>query len=391
MTSVDLGGAPVPTSRKVQFACSPSNFFEAEACPLKYVRDGTPAMPSLPWHIHGTVVHRLIASPPANGDFETAYDDCLARLVAEPRPDGTQDPWLSTYVKSDHAGRCSIDLPDFAVRRASGIALARRYARERRQPGGSGAIGPGEHEVRVSVDLINATIDALSEEDGLLIVTDFKTGSIRERGVADSGIKPQYRAQLLIYAAMVHATSGRWPDRIRLIGPDGECHEESIDRAEAKEFLVRCIQLRKETEMRLEQGREDELARGFDSAACVTCGRRDRCPRLIQALRLRGFMAHDSGRSGLLDLEGCVVAPKDGHARPWMDVAVSASGNAMLRVLNIAQARPLGLCRTLPGGTEVRVFGVRARGGTASSVPAIPDCVEATSTTYIQVVNRSEP
>jgi len=369
-----------------RFACSPSSFHDAEACPLKFVRDGTSLLPTLPWHVHGTIVHELIASPPSDGDFEAAYDDRLTRLIDEARSAGSRDPWLVAFIRSDGAGRYSLDLPGFAVRRASGIALARRLAREAGRGGGGTSRGPTTHEVTVKVDSMTATIDAISEEDGRVVVTDFKTGSIRERGVDQSAIKPQYRKQLLIYAAMVSATSRRWPELIRLMGADGDVHEEGVERSEAEALLNRCIELRSEVQAALTEGRDEVLARGFGTSACVNCTRRHCCPRNRRALQRDGFVLHDAGDRRLFDLQGRVSSTGMGEERRWLTVILSCQPAATVRIMKIGRAKPSGLHRCLVDGTLIRVFGVRAvgRGSRVSQSP--PSEMEATETTFIDEI-----
>lgn len=387
MSSESPGTAPSAVRQSASFACSPSTFHDAERCPLKFVKDGSVAMPSLPWNVHGSAVHRLISVPPPDGDFEAAYDHYLGQLIAEAKRLGNSaDSWLSVFTGIDDHGRPTLDIPEFAIRRAAGIALAKRLVREtvpQRTAAPQGLLG---REVKVSAGSMNASIDLLAEEDGRLVVTDFKTGSIRDPRLHPPAIKPQYRSQLLIYAAMVQVTFGRCPARIRLIGSDGDRYEDDVNPAEAQDLLARCTALREEVQGLLSAGRASELARGFGSAACVTCSRRHCCPRTDERIRACGFVSHDADGSGLIDLEGQAVGVDRYQRRPWLDVRLSGEDCKVVRILKIGQSKPTRLHEQLSDGELIRVFGTRTRGGDGQPSTLPPACVEANTTTFLQLI-----
>jgi hypothetical protein len=354
---------------------------------LKFVRDGSTPLPSLPWNVHGTVVHRLIASPPPDADFERAYDGALRQALERASGAQSRDPWLASFSRQDASGRPLLDLPNFAVRRAEGIALARRFAGQTVHPPGNTTAAHQLHETQISVGTLGASVDLLSEAGGLLVVTDFKTGAIHDPESPDRAVKPQYRAQLLIYAAMIHAMQGRWPDKIRLVSSDGTTHEESVDRDAAKALLGQCIRLRDETTALLTEGKLHQLARGIANGACGTCARRHRCPAIDNSLESDYFMKHGSGPGARFDLRGRVVKVENARGRSWLDIDVGASSAPFPRVLNLFRAKPKELIESLAPGSAVRIFGLRGNdreNGQAQT--ELPRSFDALETSFIDVM-----
>jgi hypothetical protein len=368
------------------FACSPSTFYEAERCPLKFVRDGSTPLPSLPWNVHGTVVHRLIASPPIDADFELAYDRALRQELERASETQSRDPWLAAFSREDVLGRPLLEIPNFAVRRADGIALARRFAGHSGQPSACPAPDQELRETQVSAGSIRASVDLLSEAGGLLIVTDFKTGAIHDPGSPDVAVKPQYQAQLLIYAAMIHLTHARWPDRIRLVSSDGTTHEEPVDRTRAQALLDRCTSLRHETETMLAEGKLAQLALGTANGACETCTRRHRCPAISKALQANGFVKHGAGAAERFDLRGRVVSVAHAEGRSWLDVDVGVNSPLYTRVLDLFRSKPNGVITSLTRDTTIRIFGLRGIHRTdARNQGEIPHSFDALDTTFIDL------
>jgi hypothetical protein len=336
--------------------------------------------------VHGTVVHRLIAHPPADADFERAYDVELKKELERASGAQSRDPWLAVFSRADLSGRLVLDLPNFAVRRAEGIALARRFAANAVTPSLSTMESLELHESVTTSGGVRAAVDLLSETGGLLVVTDFKTGAIYEPDSDELAVKQQYRTQLLIYAAMIHTERARWPDRIRLISSDGTVHEEPINRVEVQSLLDRCIRLRNETETALASGELATLARGLDTGACATCSRRHRCPALAKVLQDTGYRRYGSGAAARFDIRGRTVSFKQIGGRSWLDIDIGVGAPHLTRVLDVSRAKPAGLTTSLPPTSTVEIFGLResniSSGQNASDHPRSFDALE---TTYIDV------
>lgn len=376
-----------PHGTTIRISCTPSTYYDAKQCPLRFALSGPPpALPSAPWNIHGSVVHDLIASPPIDGDFDLAYDKRLSQLIEKSNLLQAQNPWLSTFAESDQHNRWTLQIPNFAVRRASGIALARDSARESPPQRSGSTVTRNPHEVKIERDGLVASIDLLEEENEELVITDFKTGSLYELGATGPEVKQRYRTQLLMYAAMVHAERGVWPRKWRLIGPHGERIEGIVDEIEADRLLNDCLSLRQEMKVKLEKNAEEELATGFATEACTRCSWRHRCSRTTRALGENGFVAHMEGRSTLFDIQGSVVGSAPHAGRRWIDLALPLA--RQVRILRAALLLPRQIVGELNSGDVVRVFGLQSNYDPKRVVSLRePEAgLVAESTTYIERV-----
>jgi hypothetical protein len=342
--------------------------------------------------VHGTVVHRLIASPPTDADFEAAYDRALRQELERAAAAQSRDPWLTGFSRQDASGRPLLEIPNFAVRRADGIVLARRFAGNS-SPSSAGPTQDQEsRETHVSDRGIRASIDLLSDAGGSLVVTDFKTGAIHDPECPDDAVKPQYRAQLLIYAAMIHRTHARWPDKIRLVSSDGTAHEEPVDRTEAQALLDRCCRLRDETEALLAEGKLAQIALGTANGACGTCLRRHRCPAISEALEARGCVKHGAGAAERFDLRGRVIAVARAGGSSWLDIDIDASSPRVTRVLDVFRSKPTGVITSLAQDATIRIFGLRRSSrAQVRNQEEIPLSFDALDTTFIDTTPDSDP
>ena len=75
-------------------------------------------------------------------------------------------------------------------------------------------------------------VDRVESDGGRVRVVDLKTG------LAQGPVTPEQRRQLLLYAVLVHRTSGQWPDEIALEDASGSRHAMPLEPAEAEQALA---------------------------------------------------------------------------------------------------------------------------------------------------------
>ena len=190
---------PLPTT------LSPSKISAFKSCPLAFrfsVIDRLPEPPS-PWASKGTLVHRalelLMARPPGDRTLDAALED-LARASA---------------ALADHPEFAGLALGDeeAAAFHAEAAELVRRYFRLE-DPASVRAIGL---ELYISVQLGSLTlrgiIDRLElDDDGELVVTDYKTGAAPREGFEQDRMGGVH-----FYSLLCERLLGRRPARIQLM------------------------------------------------------------------------------------------------------------------------------------------------------------------------------
>ena len=359
------------TSLHKEFYASPSSFIRASECPLRELITGElPALPTLPWNVHGTVIHELIQFPPAAGEtMEDAYDRRLRKQIEdarESRAAGDRKSWLPEFCKTN--GALFLDIHNFAARREQGLALAARY--EMHTSGGTVGIGTGDRDdqklklgFEVSIDDretgIKGRIDLLERGEQGLVIVDFKTGQLREDGAESSEVKPEYEKQLLIYAAMIFRNHNEWPVKWRLESQSGQTIEKDIVHAEALKAFKELVDLKHETDAKLKEEDFDWLARGVTNGACGKCQWRHRCPVARKKLATEGWVSFStpSVKSSLVDIQGKIVGMGIGHAA-WLDVQLVNGATVRVHRLQIAaQFKDRSLIPTV--GVLVALFSTR--------------------------------
>ena len=194
------GVLPMPRS------LSPSSMSTFTSCPLafrfSYV-ERLPEPPSAPAS-KGTLVHlalqHLMWRPPAERTIEAGLAD-LARAVEE----------LSSHPEFAHL---ELSADEWAVFHADAEVLLRRYF-DIEDPSAVRVLGL---ELRVAAETadgvaIRGIIDRLElDENGELVVTDYKTGS-----APSEGWEQQSMAGIHIYSLLCERMLGRRPKRIQLL------------------------------------------------------------------------------------------------------------------------------------------------------------------------------
>jgi RecB family exonuclease len=143
--------------------------------------------------------------------------------------------------------------PYYEIKRARALRFARRIVlqvnassspRQRPPPRKDDPESGSEHWYTGFDGRLNGRADRTLVRDGELIIIDYKTGKIAEVGEfgADE-IRPAYRRQLLLYAALHHDETGAWPAFGELVPLDGEAIQVEIDKDEAIALVEETLKL----------------------------------------------------------------------------------------------------------------------------------------------------
>ncbi|MGI8551950.1 MAG: PD-(D/E)XK nuclease family protein [Dehalococcoidia bacterium] len=149
-------------------------------------------------------------------------------------------------------------------------ALVRRAAREIALPGTERQFIEREFTAHGGV-LYGRPDRVIWGQDGI-VIEDFKTGAIYEIDEGeDVKLKASYRRQVLLYAAMVAAELGQWPERGRIVALSGEVEELAIDRAEASDTVAQAVDLLNSFNERLRQAKDPNELGEPSEQACSSC------------------------------------------------------------------------------------------------------------------------
>lgn len=201
------------------------------------------------------------------------------------------------------------DWPGYALTRVRTIKRATSLACTPRPPKPQHIDGTGiEVEMRDPGTMLVGRADRVEVDGGAIRVVDLKTG-LRQAEPTD-----QQRRQLLLYAVLVHRTTGSWPASIAVEDAAGHRYEEPCDPAEAE---AASSQVQAAVAMFNER-----VARGGrlpdpapDADTCRWCPYRVVCGPYWHALR-SGW----EHRSAAGAITHCGVGGDDGHSNVVMAI-----------------------------------------------------------------------
>jgi len=198
-----------PSRAAVLLACRLSEAFQAA--------DGAPRLPTHPNAHFGILAHDFLRdasrgylSKMSEADLRTAWRASV-RSYEEFLGRSTDGAAVLPLTKS-----CD----DFEVNSLRLIKSVEAYV-ARIPP----AAGNMRERQRVEVEAISrdgmiaGRLDRISWENGELVVTDIKTGKIKD---ADGGLRRDLRLQIMLYSYLLHEMFGRWPQTLRVLPLHGE-------------------------------------------------------------------------------------------------------------------------------------------------------------------------
>ena len=263
--------APLPQP-KLLGSLSPSRFTAIEACVLKEAIGGNShLLPRYPKGFLGSIAHKLVEMG-TKGQLTGAQSDPAAvwdGLVA------AQESKLAESAIESHLVPLKRSCAEFFLMRSRAIRAATRLAESAALSVGRGSqpvAGLG-YEVGVSSQdgVVKGRIDAVTAEDGGITISDYKTGAILLEDGGISEIKPEYEAQLKLYAAIYFETYDRWPDRLQLLNLQGQDFEINFTREDCVALLATAREKFKQINHRIKVALQQEVPAAVASPSPTTC------------------------------------------------------------------------------------------------------------------------
>jgi CRISPR/Cas system-associated exonuclease Cas4 (RecB family) len=263
--------ASLPTPRLLG-SLSPSRFTAIEACILKETCGGNAKLlPRYPKGFLGTIAHRMVEMG-AKGLLTGKQGDPAAmwdKLVAEAEIGIAQDSIEA------HLAPLKRSCAEYGLIRARTIRAASQLAASGPLSGGAGstaAEGLG-YEIGVSSKdgAVKGRIDAVTVIEGVLTISDYKTGAVLLEEGGLTQIKPEYETQLKLYAAIYYETYGRWLDRLLLLNLQGSYFEIPFSRPECEHLLEIAKDTLQKTNDRIRMALQQKDALPLANPSPKTC------------------------------------------------------------------------------------------------------------------------
>jgi RecB family exonuclease len=160
---------------------------------------------------------------------------------------------------------------------------------------------------------VRGRADLVRSRNGRTEIHDYKTGEIYEEAQHGGAplLRPLYRRQLLLYAAMHRWETGEWPTTAHVVPLVGESSTIEIEPAEAEQEARRALELLGQFNDWVSQAGSPEMLASPSEHACQLCRFRPFC---------EPFWAHVSpswGWAKSVALEGLVMQVHVGQAGGW--------------------------------------------------------------------------
>jgi hypothetical protein len=349
---------------KLLGSLSPSRFTAIEACILKEACGGgknSNLLPRYPKSFLGTIAHKLVemgargmlAGNP--GSTAAVWD----KLVAE------EEARMAQTTIESHLVPLKRSCVEYFLIRARAIRAASQLAESASLSGGSGsqpADGLG-YEIGVSSrdGTVKGRIDAVTMNEGALVISDYKTGAILLEEGGDSQIKPEYEAQLRLYAAIYHETYGLWPDRLLLLNLQGRDFEIPFSRPECERLLVDARETFEKTNVKIQaalQHGDASLLASPSPKACRFCAFRPGCKAYCDVRQAQPDAEWPH------DIWGRIETKSVSSLGLWaacLDDSSVPGQKAVIRRLSGGARHPQFQDAAL--GTAIAAFGLRKEGG----------------------------
>ena len=266
-----LGGKLAVRIRVIR-SISPSTAQAFSQCKLSEAfrsADQAPRLPTHPKAHFGTIAHSILDQAQKGywlNKSDTEIREELRSQVERYEAELLSNPKESAVVP------LSKSCPDYEVnfhRLIATIIAIRPGSRPSVKTYSSPLKGGFEIKVSSADNLIVGRLDKVSWENSQPVVTDFKTGSIKNH---DNEIHPAIRTQLLLYGYLVNEKFGKWPRKFILRNLSNQAETFELDQSESIELVKELTHELVTTNDLIEsilQGENDEAI--LASPVCESC------------------------------------------------------------------------------------------------------------------------
>lgn len=244
----------------------PSHFTRLATCSLREALDSggqAALLPSPPGSALGTAAHKLLERA-GRGELagwtkEAIYDEWDRIITAIEERMSTS--WLDRHLVPFRQ-----TYRYYAVRRIQACERAATLADSIPKVKGHSTGGRPHRECESWVEtpdgLVGGLVDSIERTPDGLVVRDYKSGSIEEP--ADVGeiprVKQSYRAQMMLYAAIIAGREGYWPLRAEIESLDGSAVVViPIEPSECSDLLAKATSLLSSTNSKVEAALDDPV------------------------------------------------------------------------------------------------------------------------------------
>lgn len=277
---VDARGMPAARLSALE-SVSPSKFEALQKCALQIVLERSFKQYILPPSIiavAGTLLHRVVEEaynkPPSDMD--------QLRLLWDKIESDLEEEYSGSYSVVKQVP-LKLQIPNYAVRKALFLKTwrFRSYPEESTQVLQDGIFG-AERRLTDRTGKIVGRADLIVKSPDGISIKDYKSGKIYDRKLQQ--VHTVYSTQLKLYAALYNESSGRYPDKLILIGPDGEEREVAFTKEECAALLREALDIVNSVNQLVAEGNILQLGKP-DQEVCRTCSSRAMCPLYVRALR----------------------------------------------------------------------------------------------------------
>lgn len=320
----------------------------------------------------GSVCHRVLEAI-SRGAFDNVEPSLMAERFDElwQREIEYEEQAAQQSTLERHFGPAN-RWPYYALRRAYAWQLTESILETRRVAHGIRAsatststelrkIPQSERQYVGFGGLLQGRADQVIQSHGRVEIVDYKSGTIYEEGGSgEQIIRPEYRRQLLLYAALHWDQTGAWPAAASLISLRGERASIDVDPSQARALVDEALNKLTAYNVAVRLGGEPEALARPSQSACLHCPFKAACPAFWSVVEpwweINGSRAHVSGIVTAID--------ELGHSGRALNLAVERgslpAGHYRLRGLT---QRRFSDINSLVPGTAVRVIEARVTDG----------------------------
>lgn len=295
LTPVEQGKLDRPLGLNPLQRISPSRYTQMIKCRLRGVWQGnyySVLLPTSPTARLGIVAHKLLqlSAEAKLSTYNHANVESRWNELTQEIEQAMSNNWLERHLVPLQASVPRYEVvKQRALATAAEIAKSNYHLRQRLAPMVQAPVGGAEQRIQTPDGSIAGSIDRVVITDEGAVIQDYKTGDLLDDLDGKVQVKPEYRTQIMLYAALWAQDTGTWPIRLELLPLTGDPVQVPFEPAECLALIehARTILRDLNTYIASESARaEIECSRDIASPSpevCGMCQYRPLCPAYLRA------------------------------------------------------------------------------------------------------------